>query len=142
LAVPRQKGCTDNYRTMTQRILLCDDDIHILRATEFKFQRAGYAVDIAGDGLEGWESIQKARPDLVIADCHMPRLDGIGLIQRIRENPATADIPVLMLTAKAFELSYGEAARKWGVLAVIPKPFSPRELLQRVNAILQPETCE
>ena len=111
VAVPRQKGCTDNYRTMTQRILLCDDDIHILRAAEFKLQRAGYAVDSAGDGLEGWESIQKARPDLVITDCQMPRLDGIGLVQRIRENPATADIPVLMLTAKAFELSHEEAVQ-------------------------------
>ena len=90
--------------TMTQRILLCDDDIYILRAAEFKFQHAGYTVDTAGDGLDAWESIQRARPDLVITDCQMPRLGGLDLVQRMREDPATAEIPVLMLTAKGFEL--------------------------------------
>jgi DNA-binding response OmpR family regulator len=122
---------------MTQRILLCDDDIYILRAAEFKFQHAGYTVDTAGDGLDAWESIQRVRPDLVITDCQMPRLGGLDLVQRMREDPATAEIPVLMLTAKGFELPRDEISKKLGVLAVIPKPFSPRELLQRVNAILQ-----
>ena len=70
----------------------------------------------------------------------MPRLDGVGLVQRMRENASTADIPVIMLTAKGFDLSRHEMARKWGVLAVIPKPYSPRELLQRVNAVFQAET--
>jgi two-component system, OmpR family, alkaline phosphatase synthesis response regulator PhoP len=124
------------------RLLLCDDDIHILRAAEFKFLRAGYTVETAGDGLEAWEAIQRARPALVITDCQMPRLGGLGLVERIRENPATADIPVLMLTAKGFELPRDELAEKLNVLAVIPKPFSPRELLQRVNEILKPETVE
>jgi two-component system, OmpR family, alkaline phosphatase synthesis response regulator PhoP len=121
---------------MTKRILLCDDEIHILRAAEFKLKRAGYDVQIAGDGQEGWELIDTFKPDIVITDCQMPRLDGIGLVQRIRENPDTAGLPVLMLTAKGFELSHEDLARQWNVIAVMAKPFSPRELLQRVNEII------
>ena len=124
---------------MPHRLLLCDDDIHILRAAEFKFLRAGYTVVTASDGLEAWEAIQKARPDLVITDCQMPRLGGLGLVERMRENPDTANIPVLMLTAKGFELPRDELAETLNVLAVIPKPFSPRDLVKRVDAILKME---
>lgn len=121
---------------MPKRILLCDDEIHILRAAEFKLKRAGYEVEIAGDGQEGWEILETRPPDIVITDCQMPRCDGLGLVRRMRETPATRDIPVLMLTAKGFELSASELAEKYNVLGLIAKPFSPRELLQTVNSIL------
>lgn len=121
---------------MAKRILLCDDEIHILRAAEFKLKRAGYDVEIAGDGQEGWEAIQRQKPDMLITDCQMPRLDGLGLVARVRENPETADLPIFMLTAKGFELSHENLAEKWNVMAVIAKPFSPRELLQRVDSVL------
>lgn len=124
---------------MAKRVLLCDDEIHILRAAEFKLKRAGYDVQIAGDGQEAWEAIEVQKPDILITDCQMPRLDGLGLVQRVRQNPDTEKIPVLMLTAKGFELSHEELAEKWDVIAVIAKPFSPRELLQSVNKVLQPE---
>ena len=121
---------------MPKRVLLCDDEIHILRAAEFKLKRAGYDVQIAGDGQEAWELIEAQVPDMLITDCQMPRLDGFGLVQRVRENPETADLPVLMLTAKGFELSSDELAEKWNVIGVLAKPFSPRELLQTVDGIL------
>jgi DNA-binding response OmpR family regulator len=121
---------------MTKHILLCDDEIHILRAAEFKLKKAGYEVRIAGDGQEAWEAIQQQKPDILITDCQMPRMDGFGLVQKVRENPETADLPIFMLTAKGFELSYDELAAKWTVMAVIAKPFSPRELLQRVDSAL------
>lgn len=121
---------------MTHSLLLCDDDVHILRAAEIKLRRAGYDVRTAGDGQEGWELVEQQRPDLVVTDCQMPRLDGFQLTRRLRENPATADVPVLMLTAKGFELDQEELAARWNVTAVIPKPFSPRELLKRVDALL------
>jgi two-component system, OmpR family, alkaline phosphatase synthesis response regulator PhoP len=126
---------------MTKRILLCDDEIHILRAAEFKLKKAGYGVRIAGDGQEAWAAIQEQKPDLLITDCQMPRMDGFGLVEKVREDPQTADLPVFMLTAKGFELSHDELAEKWNVMAVIAKPFSPRELLQRVNAVLQKEVA-
>ena len=127
---------------MAKRVLLCDDEIHILRAAEFKLKRAGYDVQTAGDGQEGWEAIQAQRPDILITDCQMPRLDGLGLVQRVRQNPDTEDLPVLMLTAKGYELSHEEVAEKWNVIAIIAKPFSPRELLQSVNAILDDQKSE
>ena len=121
---------------MSKRILLCDDEIHILRAAEFKLKKAGYDVQIASDGEEAWEAIERQTPDMLITDYQMPRLDGFGLVQKVRANPATATIPVFMLTAKGFELSHEELAEKWNVMAVLAKPFSPRELLQRVDAVL------
>jgi DNA-binding response OmpR family regulator len=123
---------------MSRRVLLCDDEIHILRAAEFKLKRAGYEVDIACDGVEAWDLIALRRPDIVITDCQMPRCDGLGLVRRLRENAATRHIPVLMLTAKGFELSSSELAEKYDVIGLIAKPFSPRELLQTVNKILEP----
>lgn len=123
---------------MGKQILLCDDEIHILRAAEFKVKRAGYEVRIASDGEEGWELIQEQLPDLVITDCQMPRLDGLGLIARAREHEATRDLPFFMLTAKGLELSHTELAEKLNVLGVISKPFSPRDLLRSIDEVLKP----
>ena len=121
---------------MTQSVLLCDDEIHILRAAEFKLKRAGYDVRIAGDGQEAWELIEQRKPDMLITDCQMPRLDGLGLVKLVRANPDLQDMPVLMLTAKGFELSQEELAEQWQVRRLISKPFSPRELLATVKEIL------
>jgi DNA-binding response OmpR family regulator len=121
---------------VSHRVLLCDDEIHILRAAEFKLSRAGYEVRCASNGQEAWEEIQRSKPDILITDCQMPRLDGLGLCQKIRENSETRDLPVLMLTAKGYELSHRELYEKLGIVAVIAKPFSPRELLRRVDEIM------
>ena len=125
---------------MTHRVLLCDDEIPILRAAEFKIKRAGHDVRIASDGEEAWELIQEEMPDILVTDCQMPRLDGLGLVRRLREHEATRHLPVLMLTAKGFELSAAELAEKWNVLELIAKPFSPRNLLETVNRVLDEQT--
>ena len=123
---------------MGKRILLCDDEIHILRAAEFKLKRAGYDVRVASDGEEGWVQIQQEMPDLVVTDCQMPRLDGLGLIARAREYATTRELPFFMLTAKGLELSHTELADKFNVLEVISKPFSPRDLLRSIDEVLRP----
>jgi two-component system, OmpR family, alkaline phosphatase synthesis response regulator PhoP len=128
-----------NIGMTAKRILLCDDEIHILRAAEFKLRRAGYDVVTAGNGEEGWQAIRERLPDMVVSDYQMPRLDGFGLVQRIRGCAETAHLPVMMLTAKGFELGHDELREKWGVIAVLAKPFSPRELLQRVEQVLAAE---
>lgn len=124
---------------MSKSVLLCDDEVHILRAAEFKFQRAGFDVRTAADGLEGWEQVMARRPDLVITDWQMPRLDGFGLVQRIRAEASLCDLPIMMLTAKGFEVSHEELRTRWGVHAVVAKPFSPRELLIRASELLETE---
>ena len=119
-----------------KRILLCDDELHIVRAAEFKFKRAGFDVCCASDGEEGWKMVLEFQPDIVITDCQMPRLDGLGLASRIKNDPTVSGLPVIMLTGKGFELNQAEVCERYGVLAVMAKPFSPRDLLQRVEVVL------
>lgn len=120
---------------MTAKILLCDDEVHILRAAEFKLTRAGLDVRCATDGEQAWEVIQNDPPDLLITDLQMPRMDGLQLIEKIRQQPRLEALPIIVLTAKGFELSSEQLADRWGVLAVVGKPFSPRELLRLVEPI-------
>lgn len=126
---------------MAKRVLLCDDEAHILRAAQIKLSRAGYEVQCAGDGQEAWEAIDAACPDLLITDCQMPRLDGFGLVEKVRADARTAHLPVLMLTAKGFEMVRRDVAQRWGILAILAKPFSPRELLKMTDEILRPDTA-
>jgi len=123
---------------MPQRVLLCDDEIHILRAAEIKFRHAGYEVLLASDGEEAWQRILADQPDILVTDYQMPRVDGLELVRRLRSNPDTKHLPVLMLTAKGFELRAEELASQWNVRGLMAKPFSPRELLQTVQGIIGP----
>jgi two-component system alkaline phosphatase synthesis response regulator PhoP len=117
-------------------IVLCDDEPHILKAAEYKFRSAGHNVRTAGDGEEGWQLIQESLPDLVITDYQMPRLNGLDLIARFRETGETAELPVILLTAKGFELSFQELHSRLRIFALIGKPFSPRELLAKAEEAL------
>lgn len=121
---------------MSRRILICDDEPSIVRAAQFKFQRAGYEVATAGDGEEGWQVALEFQPQLVVTDCQMPRASGLDLAMRLKNHAATAHIPVLMLTAKGFELPVDVVKQQYGVREVMAKPFSPRELFARVEQIL------
>jgi DNA-binding response OmpR family regulator len=125
---------------MGKRVLLCDDEAHILRAAQIKLSHAGYDVSTACDGQEAWESIRTSPPDILVTDLQMPRMDGLELSRRVHEAPETVDLPILMLTAKGFEVTHLEMAEKCGVLAVLPKPFSPRELVRYIDTILKGET--
>lgn len=118
---------------MSKKVLLCDDEIHIVRAAEIRLSQAGFEVRIAHDGQEAWEAILEDQPDVVVTDLQMPRVDGFELIRRIRANAATKDMPVLMLTAKGFELAREEVMEKWGISSVLSKPFSPRELVRLID---------
>ncbi len=120
---------------MTQHILLCDDEVHILRAAQFKLSRAGFDVECAHNGLAAWDAICRRKPDLVVTDLQMPGLNGLELIERIRQDPRTQQIPVIMLTAKGYELEL-HASSEPDVVAVLAKPFSPRALLQLVTDTL------
>lgn len=121
---------------MKPKILLCDDEVHILRAAEFKLVRCGFEVLCARDGQEAWEIIERQAPDMVVTDCQMPRLNGLQLVEKIRTSAATRDLPIIMLTAKGLELPFDELTDKWRVAAVISKPFSPRELSRCVEQVL------
>jgi len=121
---------------MAKRILVADDEIHIVRAVALKLSNAGYEVVTAADGQEALDAIAQQSPDLVITDCQMPKVNGFELCQRLASNRSTCAIPVMMLTAKGFEFDEDEAKRELGIEAVVSKPFSPRELLALVKETL------
>ncbi|MCA9097074.1 MAG: response regulator [Planctomycetaceae bacterium] len=115
------------------RVLLCDDEVHIVKAASIKFLRAGFEVETAENGQVAWEMIQKRAPDAVVADYQMPYLNGLQLCKLIRDNPPTADIPVFLLTAMGLEPEVQSAPQDLRIDSVILKPFSPRELLRSVE---------
>lgn len=123
-------------------ILLCDDEYPILRAAEFKLNRAGYNVTCGNDGQEAWEIIQQRKPDLLVTDYQMPRMNGLELCKQVRSCAETSDLPIIMLTAKGFELSLDDIQTEFGVIELLSKPFSPRELLQLVDDTLEPSSPE
>ena len=121
---------------MVKKVLLCDDEIHILRAAEHKLSRAGYQVQIARDGQEAWEMIQQELPDVLVTDVQMPRMDGFQLSEQVRGNSATKDLPILMLTARG---AVGDrvAGLDAGADDYLVKPFALEELLARLRALLR-----
>ncbi|HUG66963.1 MAG TPA: response regulator [Pirellulaceae bacterium] len=121
---------------MSHRILLADDEIHIRRAAEFKLKRE-FEVSCAEDGQEAWEMLLKDRPDVLITDLQMPRMNGIELIEHIRANEATADLPVILLTAKGFELAREDIFNTLKVFQLLSKPFSPRELCRLAQMAIE-----
>ena len=117
---------------MPARILVCDDESHISRAVSMRLARAGFDVETAADGEAGWTAILRQIPAVVVTDCQMPRLDGIELAQRIRARAETRHVPIILLTAKGYEIDTAQLAGKLHPFVVVPKPFSPRELLDTV----------
>jgi len=121
---------------VSKTILICDDELFILRAVSLKLTGAGYQTLSATDGAEGLDVALREQPDMIITDCQMPQMTGIELCERLGQEPTTRNIPVVMLTGKGFELDEQETRQQLGIRALLSKPFSPRELLALVDSIL------
>ena len=119
---------------MSRRILVVDDEAHILQVLLLKLRRAGYDVVTAVDGEEGFEMARKELPDLVITDFQMPYMTGLELCKSLKSHEPTSHIPVLMLTARGFSLGDDDLAIG-NIRDVLSKPFSPRAIVQQVEAI-------
>lgn len=119
----------------TPRILIVDDEPHIVQVVRLKLQNAGYDVITAGDGEEAFELAREAPPDLVITDFQMPYMTGLDLCRALARDPRTARVPVVMLTARGYALD-DEDLEIGNIRDVQSKPFSPRAILQRVEQIL------
>ena len=121
---------------MPKKILVVDDERHIVRLVEVTLPRAGYDVVSAYDGVEALEKIAAEKPEMIILDVMMPRMDGFEVLKELRAKAETKDIPVIMLTAKAQD---ADIFKGWssGVDSYLTKPFNPRELLAFVERILQ-----
>jgi two-component system, OmpR family, alkaline phosphatase synthesis response regulator PhoP len=117
-------------------ILVADDESHILNVVSLKLRNAGYRVLTARDGQEALDIAIAERPDLLITDYHMPRLSGLELCRRLKQEPATSTMPAIMLTARGYHLEASDTEES-GILRMLSKPFSPRHLLATVNEVLQ-----
>ena len=117
------------------RVLIADDDRDILELVGFRLQTSGYDVLKAEDGEEALRVAAESTPDLVVLDVMMPKLDGYEVTRRLRAEEATARIPVILLTARVQEADIARGFEA-GADDYLKKPFSPRELGARVQAVL------
>lgn len=122
---------------MTQRkALVVDDEFHIVQVVAIKLRNNGFEVITAENGDIAYRLACEHNPDIVITDYQMPVLSGIELIEKLRQNPATATTPVVMLTARNFSVE-DSLMQTLRISACLSKPFSPREVLQTVEEVLK-----
>lgn len=119
---------------MPLRILVCDDERHIVRLIQVNLERQGYQVITAFDGKEGLEKVKSEKPDLCVLDVMMPYMDGFEVLKNIRRDPETENLPVIMLTAKAQDKDVFEGYH-YGADMYLTKPFNPMELVTFVKRI-------
>lgn len=117
------------------RIVVADDDVDIRELVEFKLSTQGHDVVAVADGQAAVEACQAQRPDLAVLDVMMPGMSGLDAVRVIRADATLADLPVILLTARAQETDV-EIGFDSGADDYITKPFSPRELASRVEALL------
>lgn len=118
---------------MSKKVLVVDDEAHILHVVSMKLKNAGYEVLTAMDGEEALDIWPSENPDLLITDFQMPLMTGLELCARLRADGCRT--PIIMLTARGFDLEADEMAQA-GISSVLAKPFSPRELLGKVDSLL------
>ena len=126
---------------MSRRVLVVDDEPDLLELVRVNLAQAGYEVDTAQDGAAALERVGRAKPDLLVLDLMLPSIPGTEVCRRLRADPETASLPIIMLTARADEVDR-VVGLELGADDYVTKPFSPRELTLRVAAVLrrrQPE---
>ena len=116
--------------------LIAEDSRIQAKILENRLQQAGYTVQVAHDGAAALELARKLKPDVIISDIEMPRMTGYELCARLRDDPHTEQIPVLMLSARG-ETPHVKEGLRAGADDYLPKPFDPEELVLRVNALLR-----
>ena len=114
------------------RVLLVEDSRDLRRLFARVLRRSGFEVCEASDGREALDVVLEFRPEVVVTDVMMPEMDGIELIRRLRATPATAEIPIVVMTAAPTDEARRDALRA-GAAHVLGKPFDSRALLDRVN---------
>jgi two-component system, OmpR family, alkaline phosphatase synthesis response regulator PhoP len=122
-----------------KKIVVVDDEIHILHVVSLKLRNGGYDVITAQNGLEGLETIQVEQPDVIITDYQMPHLSGLEMCRRLRQNRHTCEIPAILLTARGYTLDE-QSMSAAGITHCLHKPFSPREILKLVDSMLMNAT--
>jgi DNA-binding response OmpR family regulator len=120
------------------RILIVDDEPYITRALSFVFEKEeyGFEVEVASDGEEALRCIEKRKPDILFLDIMLPKLDGYEVTRKLKENPKTKDIYIILLTARGGNEDQKKGLRL-GADAYITKPFSPSALVKKAQEVLR-----
>src|SRR5512143_2657458 len=116
--------------------MVIEDEKEIRDLLRYNLERAGFRVAAFADGEEGLQQLFASRPDAVVLDLMLPGRNGLEILREVRGEPATADLPVLVLTARGAEMDK-LLGFEHGADDYLTKPFSPRELVARVNALLR-----
>ncbi len=120
---------------MGKHVLLVEDEMNIVEAIRFLLSREGWQVDTHSDGASALDAIRDSKPDLVVLDVMLPGKSGFDILEELRGSDETADLPVLMLTARG-QSRDREMAEKAGVSRFMTKPFSNTEVLTAVRDLL------
>jgi two-component system, OmpR family, alkaline phosphatase synthesis response regulator PhoP len=121
----------------SRRVLIIEDEPHIVLSLEYLLERDGYETATAADGERGLAMVRELRPDVVLLDLMLPRLNGYQVCQAIKSDPELAPIPVIILSAKGQEVEVLKG-RSLGAAQYITKPFANAEILEAVRAVLEP----
>lgn len=120
-----------------KKILIADDRSEVVELVKVTLEGEGYRTIDASDGREALEKIRKEKPDLILLDIVMPKMDGFEVLSKVKKDPKTKEIPIVMLTAQGQKVDQ-EKGRRLGARDYITKPFSPSHLLNKIEEIL---TC-
>jgi two-component system alkaline phosphatase synthesis response regulator PhoP len=134
-------GAGGGERMSKGRILVVDDEIYIVHILDFSLGMEGYEVLTALDGEQALERLKSDKPDLIVLDIMMPKVDGYEVCRTIKSNPETQHIPVILLSAKGRNVDQ-KMGFDVGADDYITKPFSPRKLVERINALLGQSVSE
>ena len=118
-----------------RKVLVVDDEVHIVHVVAIKLRNNGYEPIVAGNGEEAYELACRENPDIIIADYMMPVMNGLELIEKLRANDHTKNIPVILLTARSFAID-DSRQQQLRISQCVTKPFSPKELLRTIEDIL------
>lgn len=114
--------------TSPRRVLIAEDNAALRRVIAFTLKGVGFETTAVADGLQAWEIAEQEEFDLVVSDQQMPHMNGLELIENLRCSQANATTPAVLLTAKGLELEFETLREKYGLAAMLPKPFSPSQL--------------
>ena len=121
---------------MAKRVLIVEDEPNIAMALSFLLEQEGFAVSVVADGRKALDSLATDRPDVVILDAMLPEIDGYEVLKALRRQPKTADLPIVMLTAKG-QPQDRDAALGAGVDHFMTKPFANADLVAVVRALAE-----
>jgi chemosensory pili system protein ChpA (sensor histidine kinase/response regulator) len=141
LQKPRQRVTEDDTPTITKperttkMVMVVDDSVTVRKVTSRLLERHGYEVVLAKDGLDAITKLEDVRPDIMLLDIEMPRMDGFEVASLVRHNPNLLGLPIIMITSRTGE-KHRERAFQIGVNAYMGKPFQEQQLLETISELL------